>query len=155
MFWNKMESNSTKTKFYEALTLKFLYINNWLNHIWIFEFCRKTGQQCALDEVVPKLNNLHLKLSDRFMLLDRLSGLQSFLQILLELVVVGDRMLFLQEAGFEPKAVRLFDDQVRYFLFGNKTLKLSSLVNVSLSKATALDNTFRKQSKKNSTKPYI
>jgi hypothetical protein len=89
------------------------------------------------------------------MLLDRLSGLQSFLQILLELVVVGDRMLFLQEAGFEPKAVRLFDEQVRYFLFGNKTLKLSSLLNVSLSKATALDNTFRKQSKNNSTKVQL
>ena len=92
-------------------------------------FNRETGEQCDPEEVVSQLNDLHLRLSDRFQLLDSVSGLQSFLQIILELVIVGDRILFLQELGFEPKAARLFDHQVWDTQFGNKIFyqKLTAL----------------------------
>ncbi len=71
-----------------------------------------TGEDIEFKELDTKLNILHQRLHDKFLLLDLISGLQSFLQSLLELMIVGDRILFLRERGFDPKSKRLFDSEI-------------------------------------------
>ncbi len=63
--------------------------------------------------VSNKLSDLHLKFQKQIQLLEMVSGLQSFLQLLLELVIVGDRVLFLRDLGFKPTVERLFEEKVK------------------------------------------
>jgi hypothetical protein len=71
-----------------------------------------TGEEITSTELDSKLNNLYQSYCDKFLLLDLISGIQSSLQSLVELMIVGDRILFLKEFGFDPKAKVLFDPDI-------------------------------------------
>ena len=72
-------------------------------------FIRSNDEILDPEEAINRLNQIDEKFQDKLIFLDLVIGLQSFLQILLELTLVGDRAVYLLELGFNPKVERLFD----------------------------------------------
>lgn len=78
-----------------------------------FRFRCKTSDklidQSSLEE---KIQFLFSKQASNLALLELLTGLQSFLQLPLELLILCDKMLYLQELGYSPSLKRIFDPSI-------------------------------------------
>ena len=63
----------------------------------------------STETIRDELKRLYSENESNFMLFELIVGLQGFLQILLEYLLVLDRKKYLLEEGFEPEIIRLFD----------------------------------------------
>ena len=76
-----------------------------------FDFGLEKEDIVKLD-LAAKLDLLHEQHQGQFILFEYIVGLQSFLQEILERFVTLDRLFYLQEQGFNPKACTIFDEDV-------------------------------------------
>ena len=71
--------------------------------------CRFEFELSEPDVIREKLQCLHDAHSRDFPIFEIMIGMQGLLQVILELLVFLDRMVYLTERGLDPKIVRLFN----------------------------------------------
>jgi hypothetical protein len=74
--------------------------------------CKTSGKVIHQSVIEEKLELLNSKHEVNLALLELLTGLQSFLQLPLELLIICDKMLYLQELGYTPRLRRIFDPSI-------------------------------------------
>jgi len=75
-----------------------------------FQFRHKTNGDIVQNSVIhEKISSVYQTYETNLVVLELLTGLQSFLQLPLELLILCDKILHLQELGFRPVLKRIFE----------------------------------------------
>lgn len=77
------------------------------------DFLKVAQERFNLDVDEKMVQKMYEEFSEeKFGLLESVTGLQAFLQYLIEMTIVCDRLLYLHENGLSPTAIELFDENL-------------------------------------------